>query len=148
VMVLAGMPGPLTPAGECDPLLVVLQPASGVLIEVEAFANSQFGYEVICRVTGSHVQAVLGDGAFISRSRSFGRGVDIPELWFGRFAEAYRRQLQGWADAVSTEDQLPGASAWDGYVATVVASRAVQAYRTGERVAVDLPPTPALYLEE
>ena len=148
VMVLAGKPGPLTPAGERDPLLVVLQSASGVLVEVEAFANGQFGYEVICRVTGSHGQAVLGDGAFITRSRSFSRGVDIPELWFGRFAEAYRRQLQGWVDALRSEGPLPGASAWDGYAATVVANRAVQAYRTGERVAVDLPATPALYTQE
>jgi len=29
----------------------------------------------------------------------------------------------------------------------VVANRAIQAYRTGERVAVDLPATPALYRE-
>ena len=153
VMVLAGKPGPLTPAGERDPLLVVLQSASGVLVEIEAFANGQFGYEVICRVTGSHGQAVLGDGAFITRSKSFSRGVDIPELWFGRFAEAYRRQLQGWVDAVSpekgiNEGTLPGASAWDGYAATVVANRAIQAYRTGGRVAVDLPATPTLYMQE
>ncbi len=145
VMVLAGKPGPLTPAGERDPLLVVLQSASGVLVEVEAFANSQYGYEVTCRVTGSDGQAVLGDGAFITRSKSFSRGVDVPELWFGRFAEAYRCQLQGWVDALRTEGPLPGASVWDGYVATAVAHRAIQAYRTGERVAVDLPAIPALY---
>jgi myo-inositol 2-dehydrogenase/D-chiro-inositol 1-dehydrogenase len=129
VMVLAGKPGPLTPAGERDPLLVVLQSASGVIVEIEAFANGQFGYEVVCRVTGSHGQAVLGDGAFVTRSRSFSRGVDIPELWFGRFVEAYRRQLQGWVDALCGGGPLPGASAWDGYVATVAANRAVQAYR-------------------
>jgi myo-inositol 2-dehydrogenase/D-chiro-inositol 1-dehydrogenase len=148
VMVLAGKPGPLTPTAERDPLLVLLRSTSGVIVEVEAFANAQFGYEVICRATGSHGQAVLSDGAFITRSRSFSRGVDIPELWFGRFAEAYRRQLQGWVNALRTDGPPPGASAWDGYVATVVANRAVQAYRTGEWVAVDLPATPALYAEE
>jgi myo-inositol 2-dehydrogenase/D-chiro-inositol 1-dehydrogenase len=47
VMVSAGKPGPLTPAGERDPLLVVPRSATG-----------QFGYEVICRVTGPHGQAV------------------------------------------------------------------------------------------
>lgn len=148
VMVFAGKPGPLTPVRERDPLLIVLQSTSGVLVEIEAFANAQFGYEVICRATGSHGQAVLGDGAFITRSRSFSRGVDIPELWFGRFAEAYRRQLQTWVDALHTGSPPPGASAWDGYVATVVANRAIEAYRTGERVAVDLPATPALYRED
>jgi myo-inositol 2-dehydrogenase/D-chiro-inositol 1-dehydrogenase len=70
------------------------------------------------------------------------------ELWYGRFAEAYRRQLQGWVDALRAAGPLPGASAWDGYVATVVANRAIQAYRTGERVAVDLPATPSLYIQE
>ena len=88
----------------------------------------------------------MADGAFITRSKSFRRGVDVPELWFGRFTEAYRRQLQGWVDALRTAGPLPGASVWDGYVATVVAERAIQAYRTGERVAVALPAPPALYL--
>jgi len=97
-------------------------------------------------VTGSHGQAVLGDGAFVTRSRSFSRGVDVPELWFGRFIEAYRRQLQGWVDALRNGGPLPGASAWDGYIAKVVANRAIQAYRTGERVAVDPPAAPELYL--
>jgi myo-inositol 2-dehydrogenase / D-chiro-inositol 1-dehydrogenase len=145
VMVLAGTPGPLTPAGQRDPLLVVLQSASGVLVEVEAFANAQLGYEVVCRVTGSYGQAVMGDASFVTRTKSFSRGVDVPELWLGRFAEAYRLQLQGWIDAIRTGGPLPGASTWDGYAATVVASRAIDAYHQGGRVAIDLPSKPAFY---
>ena len=145
ITVLTGKPGPLTPEGQHDPLLLILRTRSGVLMEVEAFANAQLGYEVTCRITGSSGQAVMGDGAFITRSASFSRGVDIPELWFGRFAEAYRAQLQGWIDALRTGGPLPGASAWDGYAATVVSSHAIRAYRTGETVAIDLPPTPELY---
>jgi myo-inositol 2-dehydrogenase/D-chiro-inositol 1-dehydrogenase len=145
VQVLAGKPGPLTPAGEHDPLLVVLRSASGVLVEVEAFAQARYGYEVVCRVTGTHGQAVLGDGAYVTRSKAFSRGVELPELWLGRFADAYRLQLQGWVDAVRGGGPLPGASVWDGYAATVVARRAIDAYRSGGPVAVDLPPRPALY---
>ncbi|MFZ0160252.1 MAG: Gfo/Idh/MocA family oxidoreductase [Kineosporiaceae bacterium] len=146
IMVLAGTPGPLTPAGQHDPLLVVLQSASGVIVEIEAFANARYGYEVVCRVTGSQGQAVMGDGSFVTRSKAFTRGVGLPELWLGRFAEAYRLQLQGWVDAVRSEGPFPGASIWDGYAATVVANRAIEAYRTGRRVAIDLPPRPALYV--
>ena len=145
VIVLAGKPGPLTPEDEHDPLLVILQSTSGVILEVEAFVNDQFGYEVVCRVTGSQGQAVMGDGSFITRSKSFSRCVDLPELWHGRFAEAYRLQLQGWVDALRTGGPPPGATAWDGYAATAVANRAIEAYRTGRKVPVDLPSKPALY---
>ncbi len=145
VTVLTCTPGPLTPQGQHDPLLIILQSTSGVLLEIEAFANARYGYEVVCRVTGAQGQAVMGDGAFVTRSKSFTRGVAVPELWLGRFAEAYRLQLQGWVDAVRTGGPLPGASVWDGYVDAVVANRAIDSYRTGQRVAVDLPTRPALY---
>lgn len=145
VLVLAGRPGPRTPEGHHDPLLIVLRSASDVLVQIEAFVNATYGYEVACRVAGSEGQAQMADGSWITRSRGFGRGVDVPELWLGRFAEAYRLQLQGWIDAIGTGATPPGASAWDGYVATVVANRAIDAYRTGQEVAVDLPERPALY---
>jgi myo-inositol 2-dehydrogenase/D-chiro-inositol 1-dehydrogenase len=145
VTVVTGRPGPLTPDGQHDPILVLLRSASGVLVEVEAFANAQYGYEVVCRVTGSHGQAVLGDGSYVTRSRSFSRAVDLPELWLGRFTEAYRLQLQGWVDALRGEGPLPGATSWDGFAATVVATRAVEAYRSGGWVDVAIPPRPALY---
>jgi myo-inositol 2-dehydrogenase/D-chiro-inositol 1-dehydrogenase len=145
VLVLAGKPGPHTPAGERDPILVVLESESGVLVEVEAFRHDQFGYEVTCRVTGSHGQAVMGDGSWVTRSKDFSRGVAIPELWLGRFDEAYRRQLQHWVDALRTGSDLPGASAWDGYAASVIAHRAIDSYRSGQRMAIDLPERPGLY---
>jgi myo-inositol 2-dehydrogenase/D-chiro-inositol 1-dehydrogenase len=145
VTVVTGRTGPLTPEGQHDPVLLLLRSQRGVVVEVEAFANAQYGYEVACRVTGSHGQAAMGDGSFVTRSASFRRGVALPELWTGRFAEAYRRQLQGWVDALRTGSPPPGATAWDGYAATVVATRAVEAYRTGGWVDIVLPPRPALY---
>ncbi|GAA2015470.1 Gfo/Idh/MocA family oxidoreductase [Nakamurella flavida] len=145
ITVLTPRPGPLTPEGQHDPLLVILRTRSGVLMEVEAFANAQLGYEVTCRVTGSSGQSVMGDGAFITRSAAFSRGVDIPELWFGRFAEAYRVQLQSWIDALRHDTPLLGANAWDGYAATVVSTRAIEAYRTGTTVDIELPEVPELY---
>jgi myo-inositol 2-dehydrogenase / D-chiro-inositol 1-dehydrogenase len=116
-----------------------------VLVEVEAFAQAQYGYEVACRVTGSQGQAVMGDGSFVTRSKAFGRTVEVPELWLGRFAEAYRVQLQAWVDALRGGGPLPGASVWDGYAAAVVAGCAIEAYRSGQRVDVVLPSKPALY---
>ena len=145
VMVLPGKRGPLTPEGESDPILVVLLSQTGVLIEVEAFCNAQYGYEVQCRVTGSRGQAVMGDGAWVTRSADFVRGTELPELWLGRFAEAYRMQLQSWIDSLKSGGPLLGASAWDGYAAAVISDRAIEAHRTGRRVDIELPAKPPLY---
>lgn len=145
VQVLAGRPAPGTPEGELDPLLVILRMASGTLVEVEAFVNSQYGYEVSCRVTGSRGGAQMGEGSFITRSAAGLRGQDVPELWLGRFADAYHRQLQAWIDHLRFGGPVPGASAWDGYVATVTANRAVAALQSGEAVEIVLPERPALY---
>ncbi len=145
VQVLAGKTAPGTPAGELDPLLVLLRMASGTLVEVEAFVNAQYGYEVSCRVTGSRGGAQMGEGAYITRSAAGLRGQDVPELWLGRFAEAYRRQLQAWIDHLRFGGPVPGASAWDGYVATVTANAAIASLSSGGAVDVVLPPRPVLY---
>lgn len=145
VQVIAGRPAPGTPEGELDPLLVIMRMQSGALVEVEAFVNAQYGYEVSCRVTGSRGGAQMGEGSFITRSAAGLRGQEVPELWLGRFGRAYHRQLQAWIDALRSGAPLPGASAWDGYVATVTANRAVAALDSGVPVEITLPPTPGLY---
>jgi myo-inositol 2-dehydrogenase/D-chiro-inositol 1-dehydrogenase len=145
VLVLAGRPGPATPAGELDPLLVILWTASGVLVEVEAFVNAGYGYEVGCQVSGSEGSAQLGDAVFLTRSVAGRRGHDVPEQWLGRFRSAYREQLQAWIDHLRGGGPAVGASTWDGYAATVVAGRAIESLRTGARVPITLPPRPALY---
>lgn len=145
VAVIAGRPGPRTPEGQHDPVLVILRSVGGAIVQIEAFVNATFGYQVACRVSGSEGQAVMGDGNFVTRSRAFHRGVDVPELWLGRFADAYRLELQGWVDALTAGAPPPGASAWDGYLATLVANRAIEAYHCGQEVVVDAPERPDLY---
>jgi myo-inositol 2-dehydrogenase/D-chiro-inositol 1-dehydrogenase len=145
IQVIAGRPAPGTPPGELDPLLVIMRMRSGTLVEVEAFVNAGYGYEVSCRVTGSRGSAQMGEGSFITRAAAGIRGQDVPELWLGRFAGAYHRQLQAWIDHLRNGGPVPGASAWDGYVASVTANRAVDALQAGVPVEVDLPERPALY---
>jgi myo-inositol 2-dehydrogenase/D-chiro-inositol 1-dehydrogenase len=145
IQVIAGKPGPDTPEGELDPLLVIMRMESGTLVEVEAFVNAQYGYEVSCRVTGSRGGAQMGEGSYITRSAAGIRGQEVPELWLGRFADAYHRQLQAWIDHLRIGGPVPGASAWDGYVATIIANHAVEALHSGRPVAVELPERPALY---
>lgn len=145
VLVLTGRSGPHTPEGEHDPLLVILRTVSGVLVEIEAFVNASYGYEVICDVSGSLGSAHMGDGSFITRSADGVRGQEVPELWLGRFQDAYRRQLQAWVDSLRGRSEWQGSTTWDGLVAAVTAAAAIDALRTGSQVPITLPVRPTLY---
>jgi myo-inositol 2-dehydrogenase/D-chiro-inositol 1-dehydrogenase len=87
----------------------------------------------------------MGDGTFITRSTTGIRGQDIPELWLGRFGEAYRAELQAWIDSIRGISGPAGASTWDGYVAALSSAAAVQALTCDGAVGIELPDRPALY---
>lgn len=144
VQVVKGRPGPDTPAGEFDPMIVIFTTSNGTVVEIEAFVNANYGYEVACSVIASRGVVDMGDGSFITRTATYLRGQDIPELWLGRFAEAYRRELQAWVDAIRA-GTTTGASTWDGFAATVAAQAAATAIRSGKTEPVELPARPALY---
>ena len=143
VQVVAGRPGPRTPEGQLDPVLVLLTTRGGAVVEIEAFVNASYGYEVRCEVVGSEGTVEMGDGAYLTRRADRAIGHDVPELWLGRFEDAYRRQLQAWVDATQV-GRTSGATAWDGLLATITANAAVAAITQGPQV-IDLPERPALY---
>ena len=143
VQVVAGRPGPRTPEGQLDPVLVLLTTRGGAVVEIEAFVNASYGYEVRCEVVGSEGTVEMGDGAYLTRRAERVVGHDVPELWLGRFEDAYRRQLQAWVDATLI-GRTSGATAWDGLLATITANAAVDAITEGPQV-IDLQERPALY---
>jgi myo-inositol 2-dehydrogenase/D-chiro-inositol 1-dehydrogenase len=146
VQVIAPHPGPNTPAGQLDPLLILFRTTRGVIVEIEAFVNANYGYEVSCSVVATEGLLDMGDGGFITRTRSRERRQDIPELWLGRFADAYRRELQAWIDSLNGSAHSGAASAWDGLAATVAAQAAVDAVESGTAATISLPARPSLYL--
>jgi myo-inositol 2-dehydrogenase / D-chiro-inositol 1-dehydrogenase len=113
------------PDGLVDPQLVLLETASGVLIDIELFVNARYGYDVRCEVVGEQGTVRLGEQA-------------APDFR-ARFATAYRRELNAW---VRGED---GPSAWDGYAANAVADACIASLGGGGRVEVVLAEKPALY---
>jgi myo-inositol 2-dehydrogenase/D-chiro-inositol 1-dehydrogenase len=127
-----------------DPLVVLLEMAGGVLVDVEASVNAAYGYdirgEVVCE--DGTVEISESAGAVVKRAGRFsGR---VPADWRERFVRAFDTELQAWADAV-TAGGTTGPSAWDGYAATVVCDAGLAALRTGQRVPVVLPDRPDLY---
>ncbi len=127
-----------------DPLLVLLQMTSGVLVDVEASVNAGFAYDIRGEVVGEDGTVELSEpaGALVKRAGSV--SARVPADWRERFATAFDVEVQAWIDAVAT-GSATGPSAWDGYAATVCCDAGLAALRSGAREPVVLRDKPDLY---
>ncbi|GIF03737.1 Gfo/Idh/MocA family oxidoreductase [Actinoplanes siamensis] len=128
-----------------DPMLLVLELANGMLVDVEISVNVRYGYDIRGEILGEDGTVALGDPGLISVRRSGQVAAPVPADWRDRFGAAYDVELREWVDAVTGGGVLTGPGSWDGYAASAVADAAVRALRTGERVTVTLAERPALY---
>lgn len=119
-----------------DPQVLVLRTASDVLVTVEVFLNARYGYDTRCEVVGETGAAALTLPARVVVDADRRRGVEYPEDWIPRYADAYRLQLQSWVDALAGGGPSPLATAHDGLRAALVADAAVESMTTGRTVAV------------
>jgi myo-inositol 2-dehydrogenase/D-chiro-inositol 1-dehydrogenase len=127
-----------------DPLLLLLEMAGGVLVDVEISVNIRYGYDIRGEISCENGTAALGEASpvTIRRDNSFiGR---VPEDWRERFIRAYDVEFQEWIDAVTSGGEL-GPSAWDGYAAAVVSDAALAAKTSGTRTEVTMAAKPSLY---
>ncbi len=128
-----------------DPLLMVVETESGVLVNVETSVNIRYGYDIRGEVVGESGTAALADrGPVILRSANR-VGVAVPEDWRERFIAAYDTEFQEWIDGVAAGEGATGPSSWDGYAAQVVCDAGVQALHSGDRITIELGEKPALY---
>lgn len=127
-----------------DPLLLVLETAGGVLVDVEIAVTIGYGYDVRGEVVGETGTVELAAGGDVVVRSAGTRAGPVPADWRDRFRRAYDLELQEWLDGVAA-GTCTGPSAWDGYAATVVAAAGVRALATGERVPVTLAGRPDLY---
>jgi myo-inositol 2-dehydrogenase / D-chiro-inositol 1-dehydrogenase len=127
VTVLSPSPTSHAAAGVVDPQVSVLRMAGGGLVTTEVFINSQVGYDVRC-------EAVAERGAL-----SVGLDAGVHADWTTRFARAYDLEVQAWVDA-SRRGEVVGATAWDGYAATAVATAGLESLATGRPVPVRIQP--------
>ncbi len=127
-----------------DPLTVLLEMASGVLVDVEVFVNATYGYDIRGEVVGESGTVALGevDDAVVRLGGQ--RSGRVPADWRERFSRTFDAELQDWLAAVAAGTST-GPSSWDGYAATVVAESCLEALRTGNRATVSLRERPGFY---
>lgn len=126
-----------------DPLLVRLEAKGGARVDVEAFINASYGYDVRCEIVGRSGYVAMEPGSLSQVTVDSAPGQGLPMDWLGRFSPAYDEEIRLWVDGLP--DAIPSPSAWDGYAATVVANALVRAMQTGHREAVSVGPRPDLY---
>jgi myo-inositol 2-dehydrogenase / D-chiro-inositol 1-dehydrogenase len=142
--VIAAKPNSL--GGELqDPLLMIIETESGVLVNVETSVNVRYGYDIRGEVVGETGTAALADRGLVVLRSAQQAGVSVPEDWRQRFIAAYDVEFQEWIHAVTAGEGPTGPSAWDGYAAQVVCDAGVDSLYSGNRVEIDLGDKPGLY---
>jgi myo-inositol 2-dehydrogenase/D-chiro-inositol 1-dehydrogenase len=131
-------------AGLQDPLILLFEMASGVLVDDELFINARYGYDVRGEVVGETGTVALADVSEVTVRRAGRHGGRVPEDWRDRFVRAYDAELQDWLTAVAAGTST-GPSSWDGFAAAAVTDSALEALRTGRRTAVAMPERPDFY---
>ena len=127
-----------------DPLLLVFETESGVLVDIETNVNIRYGYDIRGEVVGEEGTVSLAESTPILTRRSGSLTGRVPEDWRERFIRAYDIEFQEWIDAIDGRGRF-GPSSWDGYAAAAVSDAAVRALHDGTRVAVELIGKPDLY---
>ena len=126
------------------PVFMVLKTVTGQLVNVEINNNAAYGYDVRGELVGEKGSVVLRSPITSELHVNLQSITTYAEDWRPRFAEAYRLQNSAWLKSIKT-GQPVGASAWDGYAATLIAEAGVESLAIGRLVAVTATSKPKLY---
>lgn len=127
-----------------DPQIMILTTKSGVRIDVEAFVNARYGYDIKCEVCCEEGIINLPEPSNPLIRTNTARSVAICGDWSERFIEAYNTEFQEWINATK-EGRVDGPTAWDGYVASITAAAASKARDTQTVVNIEMEECPDFY---
>lgn len=127
-----------------DPQIMLLTTESGIRIDVEAFVNCQFGYDIECEVCCEDAIVRMPEPSFPLIRKDAKRSVAIETDWKLRFADAYDTEIQDWINSTK-KGQVNGPSAWDGYLAAVTADALVKSQTTGAVEPIETGSCPNFY---
>jgi myo-inositol 2-dehydrogenase/D-chiro-inositol 1-dehydrogenase len=146
IRVLAAKPNSLGGTTQ-DPLFMVAETETGVLVNVETSVNIRYGYDIRGEVVGETGTASLAERNLVDVRSAGALTAPVPVDWRERFVAAFDTEFQEWINALLSGEPLTGPSSWDGLAATVVCDAGVRALHSGERVSIELGEKPELYLK-
>jgi myo-inositol 2-dehydrogenase / D-chiro-inositol 1-dehydrogenase len=125
-------------AGDIDGAMVLLRTASGRLAHINNSRRASYGYDQRIEVHGSLGRLLAGNRTATTVEQADARAVsaDKPLHFFlERYAEAYRRELDAFLDALERGAPMPVGPA-DGRQALVLAEAALRSLAEGRPVRV------------
>ncbi len=137
-------PRPSSKAPGRQPQFLVLETKSAVVVDVEAFVDATYGYDVRGEMVCEAGAIMLAPNPPITTREAGQEMFAIEPDWRERFRAAYRDQIAGWVESIRT-GKPTGSSAWDGYAASATADACLQAWRSKARTRVILDETPNFY---
>jgi myo-inositol 2-dehydrogenase / D-chiro-inositol 1-dehydrogenase len=126
------------------PVFMVLETVAGQLVNIEINNNAAYGYDVSGELVGEKGTVSLQNNNHSLTRVNLKQNINFPADWRPRFAEAYRLQNAAWIISIQTGTPA-GASAWDGYAATLVAEAGVQSLLQKKPIMVSSVARPDLY---
>ena len=127
-----------------DPLFVLLEMASGAIVDVEVSVNIALRLRHPWRDRGRDRHGELAESNPVVVKTQ----ARVRRPGAGRLARALRPRLRHRIPGLARrrrQGHRDGPSAWDGYAATAVCDAALEALRTGTRKTVSLRQRPAFY---
>ncbi|GAA2042703.1 Gfo/Idh/MocA family oxidoreductase [Agromyces tropicus] len=134
---------PRSPEHLDEPILVLMELASGVFVDVEMNVSVGFGYQVTTEAVFESSIARIGQPSGLQTWRAGTFSIAENRSFTTRFAAAYDAQIQRWVDAVA-HGTIDGPNAWDGYRVAVACEAGVEALAGGV-IPVELPDRPSFY---
>lgn len=127
-----------------EPILVLIELANGVLVDVEMNVSIGFGYQVATEAVFEQGVARIGQPQGLQTWHDGTVSTDEHRSFTTRFADAYDAQIQRWVDATK-RGTIDGPSAWDGFKVALACQAGVTALVDGGVREVAIPERPAFY---
>ena len=123
-------------AGDVDTAMVIMRTADGQLCHISNSRRAVYGYDQRIEVFGSQgmLRAENEHNSTVQHFRSDGTLTErIPDFFIDRYAEAYRRELNDFVDALN-RGVSPAVGGADGRMALVLADAAQASLDSGDAV--------------
>lgn len=133
-----------SPESVHDPLILILKSESGIFVDIEAFLNCRYGYDIQCELCFEEGCMALPEPANATIRTNASRLTPICADWSERFVYAYDLELQDWIIS-SRVGLVNGPGAWDGYLASLTAAAACRATESASIEKIEIEPCPQLY---
>ena len=127
------------------PLIIVMKSTDGIVVSTEINVNAHYGYDVRCEVVFEKGTAELPTQNIVKTHQNLTACTAYPADWRPRFAQSYQHQMQAWIQSIKTSKPV-GASAWDGYITSLIADTAIDALQNNTPTELNLPAQPGFYL--